>query len=134
MNAALSCVRSTIRHARIQSQDSVMSDLDESTTKRTADTVDDEVARNVALVVARLRQRGVEVNDAEDAEELALLLEAVERFEVAVESRGGDLMVDEPPAGGEPEPDDERFLLPTRAPEESITAFRARLLEATPTD
>ena len=111
-----------------------MTDGHKNMTSPGADGGGDDVARNVALVVARLRQRGVEVNEAEDAEELALLLEAVERFEVAVESRGGDLMVDEPPAGGEPEPDESRFLLPSREPEESIAAFRARLLEATPTD
>ena len=111
-----------------------MSDRDENMTLLGADAGGDDVARNVALVVARLRQRGVEVNEAEDVEELALLLEAVERFEVAVESRGGDLMVDEPPAGGEPEPDDARFLLPSREPEEPIAAFRARLVEAMPTD
>lgn len=111
-----------------------MSDRDENMTSPGTNAGGDDVGRNVALVVARLRQRGVEVNQAEDAEELALLLEAVEAFEVAVELRGGDLMVDEPPAGGEPEPDDSRFLLPSREPEESIAAFRARLLEATPTD
>ena len=42
------------------------------------------------------------------------LLESVERFELAVESRGGDLMVDEGPHGVTREPDDVHFVLPQR--------------------
>lgn len=104
-----------------------MSELHEDTTTSAADIDRDDIARNVALVVSRLRQRGVEVNVNEDPEELALLLESVERFEMAVEARGGDLMVDEPPVGGEPEPDDPAFLLPAREPEETLPVYRSRL-------
>ena len=43
---------------------------------------------------------------------------AIERFELAVESRGGDLMVDEGPDGTTREPDDPRFALPKRGEDE----------------
>ena len=43
----------------------------------------------VAEVAARLRDRGVTVTGAEDPGDLASLLDAVERFEAAVESHGG---------------------------------------------
>ncbi len=49
----------------------------------------------VAEVAGRLRQRGIAVTGAEDSDDLANLLAAVERFELAVEAHGGDLMVDD---------------------------------------
>jgi hypothetical protein len=42
----------------------------------------------------RLRERGIRVTPADSDEEVADLLEAIERFEAAVEARGGDLFVD----------------------------------------
>src|SRR2546426_3496967 len=60
----------------------------------------------VAEVAARLRDRGVAVTGAEDPGDLASLLDAVERFEAAVESHGGDLMVDDLKSR---DPDDPHF-------------------------
>ena len=94
---------------------------------------DREVARVTQDIAGRLRQRGVDVHDDESPEEIVLLLEQVEAFERAVESRGGDLMVDEPPADGSRQPDDPAFLLPTRAADETATAYLNRLIVATDT-
>ena len=70
-----------------------------------------DAARDAA---ARIAARGVHLRGNETPAELAGLEEAIERFEVAVESHGGDLMVDEAPRGQRGEPDDPRFQLPTR--------------------
>ncbi len=78
----------------------------------------------------RLRDRGVALTGQETSEELVSLLEAVERFELAVESRGGDLMVDEGPGGKTREPDDVHFVLPEREPRESPASYLGRLDEA----
>jgi len=64
----------------------------------------EELRRAVAETSARLRQRGVALTGRETSDELVTLLESVERFELAVESRGGDLMVDEGPHGVTREP------------------------------
>src|SRR5437016_3522038 len=47
-----------------------------------------------AQVSARLRDRGIGVASDESPEALADLLDAVERFEAAVKTHGGDLNVD----------------------------------------
>lgn len=75
-------------------------------------------------VSARLRDRRVRLFGQESSDELASLLEAVEQFERAVESRGGDLFVD---SGDASEPDDPAFVLPARRDDESVSAFIARL-------
>ena len=90
-----------------------------------------EVARVTQDIAGRLRQRGIDVHDDESPEEIVLLLEQVEAFERAVESHGGDLMVDEPPADGSRQPDDPAFLLPSRSADESATAYLNRLIAAT---
>jgi hypothetical protein len=71
------------------------------------------------------------VYDEDSPEDIVQLLEAVESFERAVEAHGGDLMMDEPPAGGSAQPDNPRFLLPSRAADESAPAFLRRLNGAT---
>lgn len=77
---------------------------------------------------ARLADRRVALSGDESHEELVSMLEAVERFEDAVESRGGDLFID----GGEPErPDDPHFVLPKRRDDERVAAYVSRLDEAT---
>ena len=53
----------------------------------------DDRRRVAQEVAARLSRRGVSLTGHESSEELADLLEAVERFEDAVERRGADLMV-----------------------------------------
>jgi hypothetical protein len=79
----------------------------------------------------RLRRNGVQLTGMESTEELADLEEAVEKFERMVERGGGDLMVDEPVAGGSPiAPDEAEFVLPTRKPSESVPAYIKRIHEA----
>ncbi|HEX7025164.1 MAG TPA: hypothetical protein VF187_10140 [Gemmatimonadales bacterium] len=77
-------------------------------------------------VTARLRSRGLTVPDGERSIDLADLLSAVERFEAMVESRGGDLMVEDVGGG---EPDDPHFVLPQRLPAET-TRSHIRRIEA----
>jgi hypothetical protein len=79
----------------------------------------------------RLRARGVDTEPADSPEDVAMLLEAVEEFELAVESHGGDLFVDEPPQGRAAQPDDPRFELPVRTPQETARAYLRRLADAT---
>ena len=79
----------------------------------------------------RLQARGVTLTGTETSDELVSLLDAVERFERAVEGRGGDLMVDEGPRGETREPDDVHFVLPRRAPQESVVAYVRKIEAAT---
>jgi hypothetical protein len=79
----------------------------------------------------RLRQRGVSLTGKETGDELVSLLDAVEQFELAVERRGGDLMVDEPPEGETPQPDDVHFALPRRHDRESVGDYLVRILART---
>jgi hypothetical protein len=92
-----------------------------------------DVARVAQEMASRLRARGIAVYDSDSPDELVAVVEAVEEFEGAVESRGGDLMVDEPPTRGAPQPDDPHFLLPQRAADESVSNYVARLRERTAT-
>jgi len=94
-------------------------------------TEQEELRRAMAETRARLEQRGVALTGRETSDELVTLLELVERFEQAVESRGGDLMVDEGPHGVTREPDDVHFVLPRRHPGESVAEYLRRLDEAT---
>jgi len=91
----------------------------------------EELRRAEAETSARLRERGVALTGRETSDELVTLLESVERFELAVESRGGDLMVDEGPHGVTREPDDVHFVLPQRRAGESVAEYLGRLDEAT---
>jgi hypothetical protein len=81
-----------------------------------------------AEVIDRLRRRGVTLTGTEKNEDLATLLEAVERFEAVVEAHGGDLMVDDLKSS---RPDDRHFVLPRRRHTESTMAYVARIDEAT---
>jgi hypothetical protein len=72
----------------------------------------------------RLRERGIRVTPADTDEEVADLLEAIERFEVAVEARGGDLFVDRI---GSSEPENPAFVPPERPPGESAGDYRRRI-------
>lgn len=81
--------------------------------------------RDVAEEVAdRLRRRGIPLSGDEAPEDLADLLAAVERFEAAVEARGGDLMVDDL---NSTEPDDPHFVVPARMPDESVRDYSTRI-------
>ena len=94
-------------------------DKDEEFTARTA---------AAAEVTTRLKGRGIAVTGAERPEELVDLLSAVERFEKAVEGRGGDLMVDDLKSS---RPDDRHFVVPKRARGEVVRAYITRIDEAT---
>ena len=72
----------------------------------------------------RLRERGIVVTAADTDEEVADILEAIERFETAVEARGGDLFVDRI---GSSEPEDPAFVPPERQPGESAGDYRRRI-------
>ena len=95
------------------------------------DENDRDLARVSLVLASRLRARGVEIHDDDSPDAIVLLLEGVEAFERAVESRGGDLMMDEPPANQAGQPDDPLFLLPSRGVDESSAAYATRLAAAT---
>lgn len=77
-----------------------------------------EEARN------RLLQRSILLTGDEDPDALADLQDAVERFEAAVESRGGDLMIDDLRSS---QPEAPELVLPQRAPGEPIEEYIARV-------
>ena len=70
---------------------------------------------------------GIAVSATERPEDLGELLSAVERFEAAVEARGGDLMVDDLRSS---EPDDRHFVVPRRGSGETVRAYIVRIDEA----
>jgi hypothetical protein len=88
----------------------------------------EEFQRAQDEIAVRLRRRGVSLTGRETGDELADALDAVERFESAVENSGGDLMVDEPVGTGSPiAPDDEAFVLPRRQGNEPMARFIERI-------
>ena len=78
---------------------------------------DEELRAAMTETAERLRRRGIKVARRERPEELADLLSAIERFEAAVQAKGGDLMVN----------DDPRFVLPSRKRGENTPAYIARI-------
>jgi hypothetical protein len=72
----------------------------------------------------RLSERGLRIEPADSDEEVADLLDAIERFEAAVESKGGDLFVNRI---GSSEPEDPAFVPPQRGEGESATDYRYRI-------
>ncbi len=88
---------------------------------------DDERRAAMQEAADRLRARGVVLTGKETAEELEDLLSAVERFEAAVESHGGDLMVDDLKST---RPDDPHFVVPRREARESARTYIQRVQEA----
>ena len=72
----------------------------------------------------RLSERGIRVESTDTDEEVADMLEAIERFESAVESRGGDLFVNRI---GSSEPEDPAFVPPRRREGESAADYRRRI-------
>ncbi|HKT61841.1 MAG TPA: hypothetical protein VJQ46_17415 [Gemmatimonadales bacterium] len=91
----------------------------------------EEIHRVMLETADRLRQRGVSLTGRESSDELVSLLDAVEEYERAVERRGGDLMMDEPPEGKTPQPDDVHFGLPRRGERESVSDYLVRIEERT---
>jgi hypothetical protein len=76
----------------------------------------------------RLSEREIRVDRADSDEEVADLLEAIERFEAAVEAKGGDLFVNRI---GSSEPEDPAFVPPERLEGESAADYRRRIETAT---
>ena len=95
------------------------------------DTRNRDVQRVSREVADRLEELGIWLSGNESPEQLATIQEAVERFEQAVESRGGDLMVDEGPDGRTTQPDNPLFALPRRSADESVEYYVDRLARAT---
>jgi len=91
----------------------------------------EDIERNTAIVTDKLRGKGGPVSPGDTAVDIVNILESVEAFEDAVRLAGGDLMMDEAPAGHEPQPDDERFVLPPRRPNEHASLYVARVAAAT---
>lgn len=91
----------------------------------------EDVRRVSGELANRLERLGIRVSGAERPEELLDMVDAVERFETAVEARGGDLMMDEGPDGQTTEPDDRHFALPIRREHESVADYIERLERAT---
>ena len=90
-----------------------------------------ELRRAMERTRARLESLFITLSGKETSQELVALEEAVERFEVAVESAGGDLMVDEGPTRGAIQPDDPHFVLPQRQDGESVASYLERMVTAT---
>jgi hypothetical protein len=72
----------------------------------------------------RLSERGIRVEPTDSDEEVADLLDAIERFETAVESEGGDLFVNRI---GSSEPENPAFVPPQRREGESAADYRRRI-------
>ena len=91
----------------------------------------DDVGRVSREFADRLATLGIRLTGTERPQELLDMVEAVDRFEAAVESHGGDLMMDEGPGGRTTEPDDPHFALPVRADHEPVAQYLERLTRAT---
>jgi hypothetical protein len=90
----------------------------------------EDVQRVSQEVINRLEGLGVWLSGAERPGDLVRILETVERFETAVVTRGGDLMVDEGPDGRTTEPDDVHFALPHRHADETVERYLERIERA----
>ena len=91
----------------------------------------DDIERNAAIVTEKLSGKGVPVSADDTPDDIVNILETVEAFEDTVRLAGGDLMMDEPPLGSKAQPDDVRFVLPTRGPREVASEYIERITEAT---
>jgi hypothetical protein len=78
-------------------------------------------------LVGRLRQKGVIITGRETSGHLDDLMTAIDRFEAAVISRGGDLLVNTPYSNPPENPD---FVIPPRMPGEDAEAYAARINSA----
>jgi hypothetical protein len=94
-------------------------------------TTNNDLQRVAEGVSNRLAGLGINLTGAESPQDLVRIQEAVEQFELAVVTRGGDLMVDEGPDGKTKEPDDPHFALPVRAEDEPVDHYIERLVFAT---
>lgn len=79
-------------------------------------------------LTARLDERSVWLSGEESDEEIVAMMNAVEAFESCVARLGGDSMVNTPESS---DPDEERFVLPMRRDDESVSSYLERLGTAT---
>ena len=75
-------------------------------------------------LAGRLRQKGVLLTGREASGQLDDLMTAIDRFEVAVIARGGDLFVNTPFSNPPENPD---FVIPLRVPGEDPEAYAGRV-------
>lgn len=94
-------------------------------------TTNNDLQRVAEGVSNRLAGLGIALTGDESPQDLVRIQEAVEQFELAVVTRGGDLMVDEGPDGKTREPDDPNFALPVRGEDEPVDHYVERLVFAT---
>ncbi|HUQ45584.1 MAG TPA: hypothetical protein VM033_02965 [Gemmatimonadaceae bacterium] len=87
----------------------------------------EDVQHAADLVAESLRRRGVEVDGSEDSDQLASVLDAVETFERARSLRGADSFVNDPDST---QPDDRRFVIPTRNADEGLDDYAKRVRAA----
>ena len=83
--------------------------------------------RAAEVAYHQLRQRGVDVDGSEPAEEVATLLSAVERFEEMVSAVGGDRMTNSLDTD---DPDDDALVLPKRRQDETLASYADRITRA----
>lgn len=96
--------------------------------QRALDPDRDRERENVSSsVAATLSARGVDLTGTESSEQLAEMLDAVERFEAAVSEAGGDRMLNDPDSS---DPQEEAFVLPRRAADESALEYAERVQRA----
>jgi len=88
---------------------------------------DADRAHASAVAASQLRHRGIDVDDHESSDDMAAALSAVERFEAAVASLGGDSMVNSLDTD---EHEDESLVLPRRRADEGLTAYATRVTQA----
>ena len=89
---------------------------------------DEDRAHAAEMAYSQLKQRGISVTGDESADDLASLLESVERFEGAVSALGGDRMTNAPDST---QPDDPRLVLPARRDDEGVRDYVRRIDRAT---
>lgn len=99
------------------------------TKRKTRDRSSEDLSKATQQIAGHLSALGIDLRA--NAEQLREVADAVELFEEAVQSRGGDLMVDEAPRGSHGEPDDPDFALPIPAAGETVAAYLDRLTAAT---
>jgi hypothetical protein len=78
-------------------------------------------------LLSRLEQKGVQLSAKASDAELADLLSAIDGFESAVESSGGDTMVDSPDSS---EPERPEWVLPHPHDDESVATYIRRVNSA----
>ena len=76
---------------------------------------------------ARLRERRIPLSGDESDEDVLAMVNAVETFEARVSRRGADTFVNTPESS---QPDDERFVLPSRLADESAQSYAVRIRAA----